>query len=170
MGLGDFMSSVAGSMDSALNFARFGYGIYQDIRDYRYKKNLQNEIFSREDDALRRRMRDAELAGLNPYSVANGSGAGAGSVVGGSSKDIGNPGSILDTLQNVQRVRQAAEETKQSKTMTKTMEEQQKGIKLDNSLKLQQSRLNYLNMQAIAEATAGNYLSNQLAAIACIFK
>lgn len=46
-----------------------------------YQKALQQQIFEREDTALQRQAQDASALGINPLSLAGGSGAGAGSVV-----------------------------------------------------------------------------------------
>lgn len=116
------LSSLSSGFDTITNIAALGYNIYQDQRDYRnavaqqdYQKALQQEIFAREDTSLQRRMDDARAAGLNPFSVAGGSGAGAGSVVGIGSAEgqsLNKVGSMLDTLTALERYNQAKLDTK----------------------------------------------------------
>lgn len=50
------------------------------LQNFEYQKNLQNQIFSREDNAVQRRAADLQAAGLSK-TLAAGDGAGAGSVV-----------------------------------------------------------------------------------------
>lgn len=64
-----------------------GYGIYTDQRNYNaqkswlnYQKQLQQQIFAREDNAVQRRAKDMKAAGFSPY-LAAGNAAGAGTVV-----------------------------------------------------------------------------------------
>lgn len=53
-------------LDLLTSLFKTGYNIYQDQRDYKYQKDLQKELFARDDNALQRRMLDAEKAGINP--------------------------------------------------------------------------------------------------------
>jgi hypothetical protein len=46
-----------------------------------YQKQLQQEIFSREDDSYSRKVSDLKAAGLSPVLAAGGSGSGAGQVI-----------------------------------------------------------------------------------------
>lgn len=98
------VSNVIGGLETA-------YNLYADWTNRKYKQNLQQTIFEREDNALQRRMADAQAAGLNPFSVATGAGAGAGAVV---NADLSrqNFGSYLDYRSKQQMVKQQEAQTK----------------------------------------------------------
>lgn len=80
-GVGEILSGV-GSLISA------GTGIYNSIQgnklnreQFEYNKNLQNQIFQREDTAVQRRVKDLEAAGFSKWNAV-GQSAGSGAVVG----------------------------------------------------------------------------------------
>lgn len=98
---------VAGAISGVGDLFKTGYDMWSNQRDFDYQKSLQNDVFSREDSAVQRRMKDLEVAGLNP-NLAAGSAAGAGAVVGRSNTPSfsGNPiGSSLDAAAHVQQLR-----------------------------------------------------------------
>lgn len=64
--------------DLALKNYQFNKDSY--LQNFEYQKNLQQQIFGREDNAIQRRAADLEKAGLSK-TLAAGDGAGAGSVV-----------------------------------------------------------------------------------------
>lgn len=79
--VGEILSGV-GSLIGA------GTGIYNSVQgnklnreQFEYSKNLQQQIFNREDTAVQRRVKDLEAAGMSKW-LAAGQGAGSGSVVG----------------------------------------------------------------------------------------
>lgn len=70
-------STVAGAVDSILTNKK-NFDLQKE--HFAYQKDLQKQIFEREDNAVRRRVADLVSAGLSP-TLAAGSSAGAGSVV-----------------------------------------------------------------------------------------
>ena len=64
--------------DLALKNYQFNKDSY--LQNFEYQKNLQQQLFGREDNAIQRRAADMEKAGLSK-TLAAGDGAGAGSVV-----------------------------------------------------------------------------------------
>lgn len=77
-GLGGGGLAVGGMM--GLSAATTAYNIYQQERQYDYEKDLQKDIFHREDNSIQRRVRDLQRAGLSPV-LAAGNGASSGAVV-----------------------------------------------------------------------------------------
>lgn len=69
--------SIAGlALGGVSTIANFGLG----LANYRYQKNLQKEIFRREDTSINRRVHDLKASGLSPV-LAAGQGAGTGGIV-----------------------------------------------------------------------------------------
>lgn len=69
--------AIAGlALGGVSSIANFGLG----LANYRYQKNLQNEIFRREDTSIARRIHDLKASGLSPV-LAAGQGAGTGGIV-----------------------------------------------------------------------------------------
>lgn len=123
------------------------FNIGSQLYNYGYQRDLQQQIFQREDNALQRRMADAEAAGLNKFSVANGSGAGAGSVVSTSAPqaDFGN---TLDQIAALNQVQQVKAQTQNVKTQNDILKYEQKAAHLDYELKYLDF-LNQLGMPAV---------------------
>lgn len=102
-------------LDLIGNLFKTGYNIYQDQRDYNYQKNLQKELFERDDNAIQRRMLDAQKAGINPL-FAIGSGVGgvtsAGTI---SSKPLSLDSNFFANQQLKSQEKQAMEQEKKKR-------------------------------------------------------
>lgn len=118
---------ILGGIQTWNDINRQNYEKEADARNFEYQKELQQQIFAREDNALQRRMADAEKAGLNPFSVANGSGAGAGAVVSkNSSPSLPSIGGLVDQYSAIRRMpyvmKELQEGLKQSRAETRIAE------------------------------------------------
>ena len=106
------LGAIAGIAGGLGSLFKTGYDMWTNQRDFDYQKNLQNDVFAREDNAVQRRMADLQAAGLNP-NLAAGSSAGAGAVVGRSNTPSlsGNSvGTALDIAQHIAQLRNIREE------------------------------------------------------------
>lgn len=87
----DFVTGVGNVLGNLVNAGANVYGTIKTVQqneknfelqkeNYEYQKQLQQTIFKREDNAVKRRVSDLKASGLSPV-LAAGSSAGAGSVV-----------------------------------------------------------------------------------------
>lgn len=75
-----FQANQANQQNFAMSERQFAQNLAFQKEQYEYSKNLQQEVFAREDNAAQRRASDLQAAGLSK-TLASGSGAGAGAVV-----------------------------------------------------------------------------------------
>lgn len=88
-----------------------------------YQKDLQQQIFEREDTAYQRKVQDLIKAGINPAVAAGGSGSNAGSIVSTQAphNDMKyqapqfNLGSVIDTLKSIKQLGSIEEQTNVAK-------------------------------------------------------
>lgn len=140
---------------AGVDLTKLGYNAFNNKRNFdlqkenlAYQKDLQQQIFRREDTAVARRMQDLINAGLSP-TLATGSGANAGSVVSTNApqNESAFVGSALDYLNAYNNSRQAdatfaktQEEVALLKTQIANMNAQTIKLNIDNGF-LSQMRL-----------------------------
>lgn len=91
--------------------------------NFEYQKDLQKQIFNREDTAYQRKVNDLIAAGINPAVAATGSGSPAGSLVNTQAlhNDMKyqapqfNLGSVLDTLSSLEQLKSIKVQTDNAK-------------------------------------------------------
>lgn len=126
-------STLAGTVDSIINNKK-NFDLQKE--NLAYQKDLQKEIFAREDSAVQRRVNDLIKAGLSP-TLAAGSASPAGSVVSTSAPQKKSNFEALTALASVktllaqqQRAQTEADIARQQLNMSK---EQLKQVKMDNN-------------------------------------
>lgn len=132
--------------DSAWSKKLALWNAYQQQREFDYAKDIQNQIFEREDNAVQRRVADLEKSGLS-NTLAAGSGAGAGSVVSTHLSNVGNPtsnvqkpsltfqNSLLDVLKGVEEIKGIKEQINVAKEQKNRIKAETDSINLENDMK-----------------------------------
>ena len=122
------------------------WNAYQQLKEFEYAKDIQSQIFEREDNAVQRRMADLEKAGLSK-TLAAGSGAGAGSVVSTHLSNVGNPSSsapntsttfqtnFLDLLKNLEEIGAVEEQINFAKAQRDKINAETKSVEIENEMK-----------------------------------
>lgn len=143
------MSSFFDFLNPISNLFSTGYRVYQDQRNYNYQKQLQEELFNRDDTAMQRRMADYQAAGINPLMALGSSGAGVSSA--GT-----NAGAVVD-VGDVNPENQKAVRLQNSIFNLKRQQEEQSltSLKFDNEKKELENEI--LRKQVEEMGTLGFY-------------
>jgi len=151
--------AIAGlALGGVSSIANFGLG----LANYRYQKNLQNEIFRREDTSIARRVHDLKASGLSPV-LAAGQGAGTGGIVSTRPPEI-DPTlatSIFTTLATMEK--NFAVKDQQIKNMSQSIDVMKENINMMRSnQQLNQYKKNQLLAQTIktTKETQGQIIRN----------
>ena len=151
--------AIAGlALGGVSSIANFGLG----LANYRYQKNLQNEIFRREDTSIARRVHDLKASGLSPV-LAAGQGAGTGGIVSTRPPEI-DPTlatSIFTTLATMEK--NFAVKDQQIKNMSQSIDVMKENINMMRSNQaLNQYKKNQLLAQTIktTKETQGQIIRN----------
>lgn len=123
------IGGFAGLGQSAINYDA-------QIQNLNYQKDLQKQIFAREDNAVQRRAADLEKAGLSK-TLAAGDSAGAGAVVNTKAPQT----SVVDDVLRGMSVSQMQANVKHTQAQTENLLMQNKQI--DSNIELQTAQRNY---------------------------
>lgn len=141
---GNIVSGVVGIGQAATDYAINKQNLKFQQQNLDYQKELQKQIFGREDNAVQRRAHDLQAAGLSK-TLAAGEGAGAGSVVGTSAPQMGQ----IDFLNRALSVAQAQADIR--KTNAETEEALKRGATLDSQILNDQVNRDYTQIKTAIE-------------------
>lgn len=133
------LNSTLGSISSILGgVGSVGSSIFNFINQQKqldYQKQLQKQIFEREDNATQRKVEDLRKAGLSP-NIAIGSPAQAGAVVSTSAPQFNNPDlDFINNIQHIQGIKNMELQNTLLRAQILSSLSRIDGINLDNELK-----------------------------------
>ena len=115
------------------NLAKENYQFVKDsyLKNFEYQKNLQQQIFGREDNAVQRRVADLQKAGLSK-TLAAGDGAGAGTAISTSPFSGSAPQrSPVDLISTALQLSQAQAQIRKTNAETENLLKENKKIDSD---------------------------------------
>ena len=160
----DIGALAGGAMTAGGSILQGYWNKQQQQNNLDYQKNLQAQIFEREDDSVQRRVADLKKAGLSP-TLAAGSGAGTGSVISTQAPQMSGLENLGKSIESALAVKQLEQK---NQDITKTAEEnilikkQQHKTDIDSQLAVAAARkADADTTKAIAETTLTNLKADQ---------
>lgn len=160
----DIGAAVGGGLGAAGGITQGVLNYEAQKKNLRYQKDLQNQIFAREDSSIERRVADLKAAGLSPV-LAAGTGAGAGSVVATSAPQMSgfeNLGKSIETALAVKQLEQKNQDISKTAEENILIKKQQQKTDVDSRLAAAAARkADADTTKAVAETTLTNLKADQ---------
>ena len=126
---GEVISGAINTIGSIFNNER---NIDMQRENLAYQRDLQQQIFNREDTAVQRRVKDLKAAGINPLLAAGGA-ASSGAAVQTTAPHSDNPD--FNFMGNMLALKRQSTDISMTKSQQELVNEQRKGVKKENELK-----------------------------------
>ena len=160
----DIGALAGGAMTAGGGIVQGYWNKQQQQKNLDYQKDLQAQIFGREDDSVQRRVADLKKAGLSP-TLAAGSGAGAGSVISTQAPQMSgleNLGKSIETALAVKQLEQKNQDISKTAEENILIKKQQQKTDVDSRLAEAAARkADADTTKAIAETSLTNLKADQ---------
>lgn len=128
-GSGEVISGAINTIGSIFNNER---NIDMQRENLAYQRDLQQQIFNREDTAVQRRVKDLKAAGMNPLLAAGGA-ASSGAAVQTTAPHSDNPD--FNFMGNMLALKRQSTDISMTKAQQELVNEQRRGVEKENKLK-----------------------------------
>lgn len=128
------LTAIGGAVQGLANIGTDIYNLHQQEKALEYNKEMQQKAWYREDNAVQRRVRDLQLAGLSPVLAAGSSAQASGPIqLSGPQLDKSNViGNVLQSVIASKNIQQMNAGIAQTQEQTKLIKEQAEGQKVAN--------------------------------------